>query len=352
MQIYNKIKSLSKIIDVKLLISFTLFLIFSVIWFTYYFISVSSSSKDIYFCWEIAWIKLSFLDKDQLAASWAKLLYSWECNKCGITEGDMKMLNNFFKKDYSTSQWSDLKELQANISWDIPAEIWKLCNLEYLSLFIWDENILFPLNISNLNKLKGLHISWDRLTRWKNSQFTRIPKEIFNLKSLRSLSFRYTNVEKLPNEIENLKKLEVLTFFEGEKLNHISDKIWQLSNLRKLTITKSNIKELPNTIWNLSNLELLNLKDNELQSIPEDLSNLKKLKGLYLYWSVLSGSLDQWIYLWNLSYNFNVNSEVLCQNWIPEDWKTTCIKWNKENIIVFSSDDENEIDEIFYNNTE
>ena len=121
----------------------------------------------------------------------------------------------------------------------IPTEIFKLTNLEVLSIDV-DELTELPKDIENLTKLKELSIN--------SVALTELPKEIGNLTNLKCLDIRCQNLKRLPEEIYNLINLEEVTI-HCDNLENFPDGIEKLINLDALIIINHNetwnIKKLP-----------------------------------------------------------------------------------------------------------
>ncbi|HEC37115.1 hypothetical protein LCGC14_1446290 [marine sediment metagenome] len=83
---------------------------------------------------------------------------------------------------------------------------------------------------------------------------TSIPKPIFKLDFLESLSLDYNDIRNVPQSID------------------------KLTSLKRLYLNSNFLKILPETIGNLLNLEILFLEENQLENLPNSFKNLKYLK--------------------------------------------------------------------------
>jgi|GEM_PF-6140647 len=136
----------------------------------------------------------------------------------------------------------------------------------------------------------------------------KVPKNLKQLKKLKSLSLCNNKLTKLPRWFHKLKDLEILCIGGNEKLDmkQVMDELSKLPKLRYITIglnsdttlnhTFSKLKslELLNVIrnpnWNLRTLMLelshldsfkaLNISMNEIESIPDEISRIKNLEVL------------------------------------------------------------------------
>ena len=143
--------------------------------------------------------------------------------------------------------WADTYKLDENI---IPRDKTSLLNLETLKISPYD--IAYVLSSSTLPS------GYTRINIRKDSDITRLPKEIGNLINLKELYINNTRITRLPKEIGNLKNLEVLS------------------------IDNTNISELPIEIGNLKNLKKLLMRNTKIITVPTKIQDLKNLK----IWSV------------------------------------------------------------------
>ena len=104
---------------------------------------------------------------------------------------------------------------------------------------------------------------------------------IMDLKNLRVLDLRFSDVSWLPPAIAHLTNLEVLNLNSMEDLRSLPDEIGDLESLKSLDLSCSNIEEIPTSIGLLQNLEDLDLVGmKKLSSLPEEIGELKSLKSL------------------------------------------------------------------------
>ena len=158
---------------------------------------------------------------------------------------------------------------------EIPSEIGKLTNLEYIDLYD--------------NQLTG-----------------EIPAELGNLSNLKHLNFgsNYLTGE-IPAELGNLSNLERFNLSSNHLTGEIPSEIWNLTNLEYLSIGYNRlVGEIPVEIGKLTDLEELRLDGNILTSeIPAELGKLTNLKNLHLGFNFLTGKIPlELINLTNLQY--------------------------------------------------
>jgi len=131
---------------------------------------------------------------------------------------------------------------------------------------------LLPKELINFKFLKQLKIN-----KFHNST---LPDWIGSFKKLEYLKVKNSDIESIPDSIQNLKKLKELWLYGNEKLEYLPDEIGELSNLSHLNFSHSNVKTIPENFENLKNLQELYLAWTKVDTIPEWISKLSKLKEL------------------------------------------------------------------------
>ncbi|OEH93642.1 leucine-rich repeat domain-containing protein [Bacillus solimangrovi] len=140
------------------------------------------------------------------------------------------------------------------------------------------------------HKVEELHIS--------RHEIDQLPDKLFHMTSLKKLKLFEHNINHLPLGLFNLQQLEELIIWT-EDLEEIPAKISNLKNLKYLqvycgsyfelqsgqtVIKKEDVSlcELPPEIGLLSNLEHLSINYTRLHSLPDEFTQLKKLRTLDL----------------------------------------------------------------------
>lgn len=146
--------------------------------------------------------------------------------------------------------------------------------------------LLFP-NIQEIDlvytKIDTLH-SWigdfEHLKRLSiyDSQLKYIPKSIGNLKTLEELELFRSSIQNIPPEIGSLTQLTDLRI-SSNNISIFHNEWGNLKNLKRLEISEQKLDELPKFVLELVELEYLKISGN-LTSLPDEISNLKKLKKL------------------------------------------------------------------------
>ena len=163
-----------------------------------------------------------------------------------------------------------------------------------------------PENIGNLTSLKSLDLS--------NTQISALPESIENLTSLQSLYLSFTQISELPESIGNLTSLQSLDL-ESTQISELPESIEKLTNLQSLDLSFTQISELPDSIWNLTSLQGLNLRYTQISELPESIGKLMSLKSLNLRATQIS-ELSESIGKLTSLQSLNLNSTQI--NKLPE----------------------------------
>lgn len=111
----------------------------------------------------------------------------------------------------------------------------------------------------------------------EQENFIKIPiEEIYNLKKLEKLLFRFNELDKLSDNIKKLTNLKVLWIEESAhylKINDLPQGLYSLKELTKLSIVNFGIEYISEDISKL-NLTSLELWGNNLTELPESIVKL------------------------------------------------------------------------------
>ncbi len=143
----------------------------------------------------------------------------------------------------------------------------------------------------------------------KGKKMTQIPKEIFRLSNLEYLDLSGNKIDSLPKAIGQLKNLKVL-ILEGNKMEALPEEMYLLKNLQVLRLGKNNIYYMSSKIGQLDQLTILDLWNNNVAEFPDEISNLQHLKVLDL--RSVSMNEDQQYQIIKLLPNTKVLMDVSC----------------------------------------
>lgn len=196
---------------------------------------------------------------------------------------DKKTVKHFFGKDgekeikfkpYSKKRITQIIWKGENLVDTIPKGLTQLKDFYYLDLSNNQLSGEIPKYIKDLTDLEVLNFQ-------KNNFEGEIPKEIGKLKNLKRLSLHNNELKgEIPKEIGELSNLQELYLHNNELtgFNNIfsKDKEKSLSNLEVLTLKNNNLQSLPEEIINFKSLYILNLKNNELTSLFKKFKTAEK----------------------------------------------------------------------------
>jgi Leucine-rich repeat (LRR) protein len=170
--------------------------------------------------------------------------------------------------------------------------LFTLTNLNYLCISQTCLDVLAE-EIGNLTNLTSLVLH--------SNKISTLPATLGKLTSLRMLDLSRNKLETIPNEITNLSQLSTLNLasnmlsvfpcmsqntklsvldLSGNKFEEFPDICYtDLVHLAEVKLNGNKLKEVPPTVKNLSSLKVLDLADNDLISVPAEISDINKLKG-------------------------------------------------------------------------
>jgi len=150
----------------------------------------------------------------------------------------------------------------------LPSDLWKLNNLEKLSIESYDLGGSIPSELSQLVNLKLLSFQ-------NNIHDGPIPATIGNLTELRVLDFQGNALTgSIPPSFGNLVKLERLSLSGNQLIGPIPPELGRLITLKQLALSKNQLMgPLPDELANLSSLHSITLYENHL-CIPNGSSRL------------------------------------------------------------------------------
>ncbi|XP_034675170.1 disease resistance protein RPV1-like isoform X1 [Vitis riparia] len=194
-----------------------------------------------------------------------------------------------------------LEKLDQTAIKGLPCSIGHLTRLDHLNLENCRNLRSLP-NICGLKSLKDLIIdgcsnleAFSEITEdmeqlkyllLNETGITELPSSIEHLRGLESLELiNCENLVALPNSIGSLTCLTRLHVRYCTKLHNLPDNLRSLRCcLIELDLGGCNLKEgeIPSDLWCLSSLESLDVSENDIRCIPAGITQLVKLKTLYM----------------------------------------------------------------------
>ncbi|WP_378188135.1 leucine-rich repeat domain-containing protein [Aquimarina sp. W85] len=167
----------------------------------------------------------------------------------------------------SLQELTKLKISNNKVLSSIPNEIE---NLKHLTSIELSHNILtgLPDGIGKLSNLKSLNLTANKLVA--------LPDNFTALVHLKEINLHLNRLNSLPN-MSSFGELIALNV-KNNQINSLPDSIGDLSNLKNLDISGNQITAIPESIGKLSNLQHLKLSFNRLTSLPENIRQLESLE--------------------------------------------------------------------------
>jgi len=153
--------------------------------------------------------------------------------------------------------WAELKELEI--------EMQNTFQGPYTNL------VSIPKNIGNLKKLKTLKLNGTSISKIPDS-LSECPLEYLHI---------IGNFKTLPDSIGNCKNLKII-IIDSDKLTFLPQSFCNLKKLEELHLEAFNLKSLPAAFGRLSALKTVDIFSGVLVTLPESMGNLKKLKTFFL----------------------------------------------------------------------
>ena len=213
-------------------------------------------------------------------------LYDFPAILCNFNK--LKILN------LSNNKLSNLPECFANhthlealdLSKNIFVKIPEICSKSDSLKTIWLDcaNPLF-LSAGLPKNLEKLHINFAKTISF--------PEEITACASLRLLEL--SGISELPSEISKLENLEVLQI-DRSGLETLPDSLASLTKLKKLSLRNQRLlNKLPEVVFKLENLEELDLSGTALLELPPKLRQMKNLKSINISGCSDEKALGHWV---------------------------------------------------------
>ena len=163
-------------------------------------------------------------------------------------------------------------EVSANLISEIPRQIRQLKGLRSLSLHS-NQIPELPPPLFELKELTELNLG--------NNQIRSLPPAIGRLKNLRFLCLSGNALEELPPELGQLTQLNQLDI-QNNQVKRLPPQLARLTKLRQLRVARNRIGRLPKALFQLESLDLLDLSHNRIRTLPPAIGQLRMLTELNL----------------------------------------------------------------------
>lgn len=136
----------------------------------------------------------------------------------------------------------------------------------------------------NRNRLQNLPDSLEALPLEElfisgNDLGPRLPRVVFQLRSLRSLGAASNNIQDIPEELCHLSQLRTLALM-WNNIETLPPVVLKLKHLHRLDMNNNKLRKLPSGLDELTELMELYVAGNKLTALPTCLKNLKVLREL------------------------------------------------------------------------
>jgi len=181
-----------------------------------------------------------------------------------------------------------------------PSSVW---NLSLISCGVSLD--AFRSLLPQLTHLQVLRVGWQA--------WTELPKELSELKELRSFTILNTPIKLFPVFLSSCPCLAELTL-RGTDISAIPTEVQDFRHLKHLDFSNNPVRQIPSELSNLSELRELRLADNGLLMLPTSISNMRKLRTL-----ALAGNC------------FSTTEAQKIQDWFPKEVVSV---WSKDKMVV------------------
>jgi Leucine-rich repeat (LRR) protein len=214
-------------------------------------------------------INLSYMDLDDLDSHF---IQAEEKNIDLSTVTNLLINNNLLKSinPFNLNKFISLQTIDLSFNYivTIPDELSELKSLKNLIL---KENLLhntsFGKNfLQNFQQLEVINLS--------GNSFTQFPYQLLEMRKLKEIYLGANKIQLLPKNYDYLANSLELLYLGGNLIHNVPEEISQLMRLRTLNLSDNRITRLPTKITKLKNLKSLALHNNFLTTLPIELVKL------------------------------------------------------------------------------
>ncbi len=120
-----------------------------------------------------------------------------------------------------------------------------------------------------------------RVVNLSGQQLSRLPDFVLNNPAVEELVLDHNQITSLPAQIGNLSKLRVLNLNNNQLTGELPGEI-RLLPLKELSARSNRLSGIPAEIGQINSLIHLDLSHNQITDLPDELTNLTRLKTLNL----------------------------------------------------------------------
>ncbi len=186
------------------------------------------------------------------------------------------------------------------------SKILKLEKLEKLILRDFPSHYFFPKQIYELKSLKSLTLS--------GCSFSKIPDGILVASNLMELKLINCKIEKFTEDILKNSSIKCL-YIENTDLKNLLETDFSESNIKELIFLGADLTQFHAMIGKLKTLKSIVLKENKLRKIPDSVLKYKKLESLSIVhncFSALPENIAELKNLKRIDFSFNQLKDIDC----------------------------------------
>lgn len=132
------------------------------------------------------------------------------------------------------------------------------------------------LNVDNIKNINNTNDpEQDLLIDLASQDLKEFPREVLTMGNVQKLVLSNNEIKSLPSEIGQLDKLVEFYINKNQLTGALPGEIRQMTDLVVLVARDNNMTGIPAEIGQLKKLELLDLENNQIDTMPDEIENLK-----------------------------------------------------------------------------